>query len=94
MIKAKPKSKRRNPKTFKEAILETVDDNITLYENVKEDYKNDDYDYNASVILDILKIVKQKFKKENDNYFTYSLIRSMGEIFEKLKKDVNLYYEG
>ena len=94
MIKAKTKIKRRNPKTFKEAILETVDDNIEEQKKIIRESKNNiEFDAQAHIVLDILKTLKREFKKEKDDYSNYTLISSMKWIFEKLKDDVHNYTE-
>ena len=96
MIKSKPKSKpkRRNPKTFKEAILETVDRNIAEQKKLIKDSRNNiEFDAQAHIVLDILKTLKREFKKENDDYSNYTLIRDLKWVIEKLKEDVHEYTE-
>ncbi len=92
--KIKSKLKRRNPKTFKEAILETVDRNITEQKKLIRDSRNNiEFDAQAHVVLDILKTLKREFKKENDDYSNYTLIRDLKWVIEKLKEDVHEYTE-
>ena len=69
MIKAKPKSKlkRKNPKTFKEAILETVDRNIVEQKKlIKEQNGYTNY-FEAPVILEVLKVLKRQFKSGDNS---------------------------
>ena len=92
--KIKSKLKRRNPKTFKEAILETVDRNIAEQKKLIKDSRNNiEFDAQAHIVLDILKTLKREFKKENDDYSNYTLIRDLKWVIEKLKEDVHEYTE-
>ncbi len=85
MIKPKIKLKRRNPKTFRDAILETVDRNIAEYKELSKEHY-----YQAPIILNILKILKQEFSKEElDEYSDARLITELKWIFEDLKKDIH-----
>lgn len=94
MIKPKIKLKRKNPKTFRDAILETVDRNIAEQKkSIKDSRNNIEFDVQAHVVLDILKTLKREFKKEDSDYSNYTLIRDLKWIFEKLKEDVHEYTE-
>lgn len=96
MIKAtKPKLKRKNPKTFKEAILETVDRNIVEQKKlIKEQNGYTNY-FEAPVILEVLKVLKHQFKS-GDNSTDYSnnvIISTLRQIIKELKSDVHEYTE-
>lgn len=94
MIKSKPKSKpkRRNPKTFKEAILETVDRNITEQKKLIREQKSYTHYIEAPVILEVLKVLKRSFKSEDSNDYSNDIIIStLKQISKELKSDVHQY---
>lgn len=94
MIKSKPKPKlkRKNPKTFKEAILETVDRNITEQKKLIREQKSYTHYIEAPVILEVLKVLKRSFKSEDSNDYSNNIVISeLKQIMRELKLDAYNY---
>ena len=92
MIKAKPKFKRKNPKTFKEAILERLDKSIAEQKKLLKEQKSYTHYIEAPVVLEVLKILKRSFKSEDSNDYSNNIVISeLKQIMRELKTDAYNY---